>query len=125
MARWPDVEVLAVSYLKAALNVRVATNVPSDVDSLPGFVRVSRGPGSDDGVTDAPLLDVETFAPTQGAASDLAEGAREALHALASVAVNGAFVDTVKTATGPTRVAYSPNVERYVASYRLTLRKRF
>lgn len=124
MARWPDVEALSVAYLNAALAVRVATNVPADVDDLPGFVRVTRGPGSDDGITDAPLLDVEAFAPTQGAASDLAEDAREAMHNLAGAAVNGSLVDVVSTATAPVRVEYSPNVVRYVASYRLNLRKR-
>lgn len=124
MARWPDVEALAVAHLKAALSVRVATDVPTNVDSLPRFVRVTRGPGSDDGITDAPLLDVEAFAPNQGDASLLAEDAREAMHALAGSAVNGDLVDSVTTATGPTRVTYSPNVERYVASYRLALRKR-
>ncbi len=124
MARWPDVEALAVTYLSAALSVRVATNVPTDVHDLPNFVRIARGPGSDDGITDSPLLDVETFAPSQGDAADLAEDAREAMHNLAGAAVNGALVDSVETATGPVRVRYSPSVERYVASYRLHLRKR-
>lgn len=124
MARWPDVERLAVAYLKAALSVRVATKVPGDVDSLPGFVRVARGPGSDDGITDAPLLDVEAFAASQGAAADLAEDIRQAMYDLRGTAVNGALVDHVSTATGPVRIDYSPNVERYVASYRLHLRQR-
>lgn len=121
--RWPDIEKLAVSYLEAALGVRVATRIPGDLSG--SFVRVIRGPGSDDGITDAPLLDVETFAPNQPAAYALAEDAREALHALAGKAVNGALVDTVDTATGPVRLDYgNPSVERYVASYRLNLRQR-
>lgn len=124
MARWPDVEALAYTYLSAELGVRVGTNVPTDVDSLPGFVRITRGPGIDDGITDSPLIDLESFAPTQGAASALAEDAREAMHNLTGSAVNGALVDSVTTATAPVRVDYSPNVERYVASYRLNLRKR-
>ena len=125
MASWPDVEALAVSYLRSALGVRVSTNVPADVETLPGFVRVARGPGGDDGITDAPLLDTEAFAPTQGAAADLAEDIRQAVHALSGRAVNGLLVDSTSTVTGPVRVAYAPKVERYVASYRLNLRKRF
>src|SRR5699024_1548307 len=78
--RWPDVEKLVIAHLNAALSVRVATNLPANVESLPGFVRVSRGPGSDDGITDEPLVDVEAFAPSRGAAADLAEGARQAMH---------------------------------------------
>lgn len=125
MASWPDVEALAVRYLNAALGVRVATNVPADIDNLPGFVRVTRGPGTDDGISDEPLLDIEAFAPSQGAASSLAENAREAMHALSGTAVNGALVDRVATATAPVRVAYSPKLTRYVASYRLSLRRKF
>lgn len=124
MARWPDVEALAVSYLSSRLSsVRVATKVPVDVNDLAGFVRVARGPGGDDGVTDSPLLDVEAFAPSQQVASGLAEDAREALHDLAGAVVGGALVDSVSTSVGPVWVEYSPHVERYVASYRLNLRK--
>lgn len=125
MARWPDVQALAYAYLSTALAVRVATKVPGDVETLPGFVRVARGPGSDDGVTDSPLLDVEAFAPTESEAWDLAELAREAMHNLTGSAVNGVLVDSVSTSTAPARVDYgNPAVERFVASYRLHLRKR-
>ena len=123
--RWPDVERLAVAYLAGALDVRVATNVPADVDALPGFVRVTRGPGSDDRVSDEPLLDVEAFAPSQAAAAALAEDAREAMHALSGAVGDGSLVDRVVTATAPVRVAYSPKMTRYVASYRLSLRRAF
>lgn len=114
-----------MAYLSAALDVRVATKVPGDlVASLP-VVRVARGPGSDDGITDSPLLDVETFANTDQAAWDLAEDARQALQALAGKAVDGSLVDTVATVTGPVRLDYeNPAVERYVASYRLDLRQK-
>jgi hypothetical protein len=138
MARWPDIHPLTVAHLRAALGMpegSVSTKVhggdANEVGSMEwfvtnhgGFVRVVRGPGTDDGVTDAPLLDVEAFAPSEKAAWDLAERAREAMHDLAGAAVNGVLVDTVSTATAPVRVDYSPNVERFVASYRMNLRKR-
>lgn len=128
MARWPDVQKLAVAYLSTALGLapgHVATKVRGDVDTLAKFVRIARGPGSDDGVTDSPLLDVEAFALNPGDAWDLAEAARQAMHALTGTAVNGALVDSVTTATAPTEVDYgNPKVTRYVASYRLHLRKR-
>lgn len=123
--RWPDVERLAVMYLSAALGVRVLTKLPAAFEGSMPLVRVIRGPGGDDGFTDAPLLDVETFAGTQPAAATLAEDARQAIHALAGKAVNGALVDTVSTASGPVRLDYgNPAVERYVASYRLELRQK-
>lgn len=124
--RWPDVNALAYAYLTAALSgVRVATKVPPDLESALPFVRIIRGPGSDDGITDSPLLDTEAFAASEGAAWDLAEDVRQAIHALAGQAVNGALVDSVTTATAPTWLDYgNPSVVRVVASYRMHLRKR-
>ena len=127
-SRWPDVQALAVSWLRVSLGLalgEVATRVPGDVEQRPQFVRVARGPGSDDGVTDAPLLDVECFAPSEGAAWSLAEDARQVMHELTGRVVNGALVDSVSTSTAPVRVEYAPHVVRYVASYRLNLRKQF
>ena len=117
--RWPDVEALVVAHLSTALNVRVTTKLPGNF-TMP-IVRVTRGPGSDDGISDFSLCDVEVFAATTGAMWTLAEDAREAMHALH----NTGLIDTVDTATSPTRVSYEqPGVERAVASYRLTARKR-
>lgn len=122
--RWPILERVVVAALNAALSpVRAGTTIPGNVDDLAGFVRVSRGPGSDDGVTDSPTVDVEVFAPTQIAAAELAEDARQAMHALRGKVYAGSLVDAVRTAVGPVRVDYSPNVERYVASYVVEFRR--
>ena len=124
--RWPNLLKLAVAYFNAELDVRVVTKLPAELEKALPVVRVTRGPGGDDGVTDAPLLDVEVFTALGGAVDpwDLAEDAREAAHRLAGRVVDGALVDTVSTSVGPTSVEYSPNTERVVASYRLGLRKR-
>ena len=61
----------------------------------------------------------------QHSLASLAEAAREAMHSLAGSAAAGALVDSVTTATAPVRVEYSPNLHRYVASYRVTLRRDF
>lgn len=121
--RWPILEKVAVAALNEALEVRAGTKVPGDVETLPGFVRVSRAPGSDDGVTDSPGLDLETFAPSQNDAADLAEDCRQIIHGLRGTVAGGSLVDAVRTATGPVRVDYSPNVERYVATYVLDFRR--
>lgn len=121
-------QAVTVAWLRAELGLalgEVATRVPGDVETRAHHVRVARGPGSDDEVTDSPLLDVECFAPSDGAAWALAEDARQAMHALAGRVVGSALVDSVTTATSPVRVEYGPHVERYVASYRLGLRKQF
>lgn len=123
--RWPNVTKLSVFYLKAATGVRTVTVLPTDLaDQLPIY-RVKRGPGSDDGITDSPLVDLESFAATEDAMWELAEDARQAMHALRGQVVNGALVDSVTTATAPTDVDYgNPAVHRAVASYRLNLRKK-
>lgn len=122
--QWPILERVVVAALNTSLSpVRAGTVVPPDVDNLAGFVRVSRGPGSDDGVTDSPVADVEAFAPTQIAAAELAEDARQAMHALKGKVFAGSLIDSVRTSVGPVRVDYSPNVERYVASYRIEFRR--
>lgn len=121
--RWPILEKVAVAALNDALPVQAGTKIPGNVETLPGFVRVSRGPGADDGVTDSPTLDVEAFAPTQGDAADLAEDCRQIIHALRGQVAGGSLVDAVRTTTGPVRVDYSSSVERYVATYTLEFRR--
>lgn len=126
MPRFADVEALAYNYLTAALDgVRVSTDVPGNLEQVMPLVRVVRGPGGDDRITDSPLLDVECFAATRGALWLLTEQVRDAMHALAGVAVNGRLVDSVATTAAPTRVDYgNPAVHRTVATYRLALRAR-
>lgn len=125
MARWPHLEKLAVAALTSG-NVRAATKTPDDLLALAeeGFHRVSRGPGSDDGITDSPLLDVESFGTTETQAWELAEDARQAVRKLRGRMVNGVLVDTVSTATGPVLVDWgNPGIHRYVASYRFAFRQ--
>lgn len=127
MARFADVEALAYSYLSAALDARVTTDIPSNLEQVVPLVRVVRGPGTDDGFTDSPLLDVECFTAAGDRAGlwELSEQVRDALRSLAGNSVNGQLVDTVTTAAGPTRLDYgNPAVQRTVASYRLALRGR-
>lgn len=121
---WPDVEVALVKHLAAALGVRVAVSTPPELDQLPGFIRVTRGPGSDDGVTDAPLVDVEAFAPTRGAARELAERARAAMHELQGHRAGAVLFDVVRTATAPSWVDWgNPRIHRFVAVYTVHFRR--
>lgn len=123
--RWPHLEKLAIKRLTNG-DVRAATKTPADLEAkaVKGFYRVTRGPGSDDGVTDSPLLDVESFATTESRAWELAEDARQVVHELRGRAVDGVLVDTVSTASGPVLVDWgNPGIHRYVASYRFAFRK--
>lgn len=130
MARWGDVQKVGIVALTTATGKRAASKTPSDLQAViaadGGFFRVRRGPGADDGVTDEPLLDVEAFAGTEQAAWNLAEDARQAIHALGGQVIDGVLIDSVSTATGPVSVDWgNPAIERFVASYRLALRQQF
>ena len=89
---WPHLEKLAVHALSSPeTGVIAATKTPDDLEAkaATGFYRVTRGPGSDDGITDSPLLDVESFGTTETSAWELAENARQTVLKLRGRAVNG------------------------------------
>jgi hypothetical protein len=121
---WPDVEATVRGYLASVLDGRVVTVLPVKLEENLPVTRILRGPGGDDGITDSPLLDVESFAATRGEMWSLAEETRQALHSLAGRAFDGVLVDVVTTASGPSYVDYgNPRIMRAVASYRLALRQ--
>lgn len=124
MTRWPNLVVVARAGLLATIDGRVVTRLPGDLAAQMPVTRITRGPGDDDGVTDSPLLDVETFAATEDGMWTLAEDTRQTILALAGTVAGGALIDTVSTVTGPVAVDYeNPAVHRAVASYRFALRR--
>lgn len=125
--RWAYVDLVVRAHLLADLpspRPRVVTRTPADLESQMPLVRVQRGPGTDDGVTDEPLIDIDVFAADDDQMWKLAEDVRESMHRLAGRAVGGKLVDTVRTATAPTALDWgNPAIHRAVASYRLAQRK--
>ena len=120
---WPDVEKALIAHLSRELGVRAAVSTPAELEQLPGFLRITRGPGSDDGVTDSPVVDVEAFAPTRAAARDLAERARQSMHALTGRRSGGLLFDSVRTSVAPSWVGWgNTKVHRYVAVYAVQFR---
>jgi hypothetical protein len=123
--RWPDIEKALVAHIRAETGgKRTGTLIPDNVETLPEFIRIARGPGSDDLVTDAPVVDVETFHPDYGDAASLAEDVREIFHALNGRRAGPVLIDRVRTNLSPSWVDYrNPATNRFVASYRLEFRK--
>lgn len=120
---FPDVEASLVAYLTAATGVTASVETPSNLEKLPGFIRLIRGPGADDGFTDAPSIDVEAFAPTRQEARALAESVRAAMLDLAGHRAGEVLFDTVRTAVGPYWLDYRNRlVHRVIASYVVTYR---
>jgi hypothetical protein len=116
---WASITKALVAGLRADLEVQCGTKVPDNVETLLKFVRVARGPGTDDLITDAPLIDVECFSSDYATAEALSEDVRQWFHRLAGRRVNGVLVDKVRTSVSPQWVDYrNPGTNRFVASYR-------
>lgn len=121
---WPMLEKIAVAALNQHLSRgRAGTKLPANVEESDGFVRVTRGPGSDDGITDSPLLDLEAFHADRAKAWEIADDARQIILSMAASNTAGHLIDAANTATSPNWVYYGPHVERYVGSYRVGYRR--
>ena len=121
---WPNIEKALTSAHRAESGVQTGTKVPDNVETLVKFVRMARGPGSDDMITDSPVVDVESFSNVYDTAADLAEDVRQWFHALNGRMVAGVLVDRVRTVAAPMWVDYlNPGTTRFVASYRLEFRQ--
>lgn len=122
--RWQNVEKALVAGVRADLAVQCGTKVPDNVETLAKFVRIARGPGSDDLITDTPTVDVECFSNDYTTAGNLAEDVREWFQALTGRRVGAVLVDRVRTRVAPSWVDYrNPGTNRFVASYGLEHRK--
>lgn len=121
---WPNIEKALTAAHRTETGVQTGTKVPDKVEALQEFVRMARGPGSDDMITDSPVIDVECFSNNYTVAAELAESTRQWFHALNGRRVGGALVDRVRTALAPAWVDYkNPSTNRFVASYRLEFRQ--
>lgn len=121
---WPAVAKALVAGIRTDLAAQAGTKTPDNVETLEKFVRISRGPGTDDLVTDAPLVDVECFSTDYGTAEILAEDVRQWFHALNGRKVGQVLVDRARTSTAPQWVDYrNPATNRFVAAYRLEFRQ--
>lgn len=122
--RWANLEKALVAGLRSDLSARTGTKVPADVEALEKFVRVVRGPGADDLITDSVTVDAECFSTDYTKAGDLAEDVRQWFHTLSGRRVGGVLIDRVRTSVSPSWVDYrNPGTNRFVASYRLDYRQ--
>lgn len=121
---WPDIEVAVMKGMRTHLTgVRVTAEVPPGVETLGPVVVVQVAGGADSHTSDTATIDVEAFAADRAAMWQLAERARQAVHALAAAVAGGVVIDTVDTLQRPVPVPYgNPGVRRAIATYTLTTR---
>lgn len=126
---WPDVEKALSAWVKT-----VDTGTPGDTvsnagsvtpadlgDRLP-FIRISQLGGSDDTITDNPVVDIEVFAASRDQARRIAGAIRQGLRP--RVRAGGAIIDSVRTNTSPRMLPWSnTQIARCSATYALGLRR--
>lgn len=124
--RFPDVLDELIWWLEHATfqqagEVKAGTSTPG---TFPAglFVRVGVVGGSDDGITDNPLVDVDVFASTYAAARGLAEDVRQGLRP--RVRMRSATIDRVRTDVSPRELPWgNANVRRISATYQISFRR--
>ena len=90
----------------------------------PPLIVIRRIGGDDDAITDLPRIQVDTFGATRRQAADLAEACRQRILAAPATGFGHASIDQSWTESAPVFVAYGDrNSQRYVATYRLALRR--
>lgn len=117
----PDVESVAVTYLRTALGVladKVATKVPATMPAK--MVRVSLTGGSRSNlITDRVQLTVECWADDEPTASNLARKAHAHMLAAAGTITNGVWIRGVSEVGG---VQFFPDPDTSKPRYQFTVR---
>lgn len=133
---WPDVELVAISWLRDALpDARVLSETGTDladlvnaqtagVYTLAGVVQVRRVPGgSNDQITEVSQVDVDCIAPNRDRMWHLAARAQSAMLKLAGNTAANHWVDWVEVSNGAGEVPYNnPRLRRSVTTFQLTAR---
>lgn len=123
---WPDTYVAlseALSDLAA-----IGPETPADPDGTYGwlpFIRVQRVGGSDDRITDSPVVAIGAFDATRQLAAPLAGRIRQRLLNTPLMVPGKALIDSATTATGPMEVPYGDvkRVRLFTATYQVQLRR--
>ena len=125
---WPDVESALIADCDLMLASAEISALPTSTDRPAGlngnrFVQIQAVTGTDDGLTDRALVDIDCFAPDRDQARDLAERVRSWMGGLPGKLAGGVLIDAVATSVRPHWVDYrNPSIQRFAASYRVTTR---
>lgn len=124
---WPDVELVAVTWLTQQLadvaDLTVCTETGPTITPPTIQIRCVPGGGTPDGITEYSRLDVEVFGGDRAQMWLLARKAKPAMINLKWQRVAGFTIDDVKEDLGFGEVEYNnPLLRRAIASYELTAR---
>lgn len=117
---FPDIEDFGLRLLETVAPTALAT--PEVI--TPPLIVVRRTGGSDDVITDIPRIQVDCFGANRRQAADMAEQCRQLLLASPATGFDHISIDQSWTESAPTFAPYGdPISQRYVATYRLALRR--
>lgn len=120
LAAFPDIEDHALGLLATVGPTVLAT--PEEITGP--LIVIRRTGGSDDTITDIPRIQVDAFGATRRQAADLAEQCRQVILAAPATGIGHVSIDQTWTESAPTFIAYGDRaVQRYVATYRLSVRR--
>lgn len=125
---WPDAELVLLDLLSPL--VPTGTTVThTDEDLTPPCIQVQRIGGTNDGVTDRPLVQVTCYGSTRQEAWTLARLVEQHVLAAPGHAINGdytenAVIDYAATSVAGRQTQYeNPDVRTVISDYRVDLRR--
>lgn len=101
LAPFPDAEVVLLELLDPAI-APACTATPPTI--TPPLIRVVRTGGSDDGITDSPVVEVTCIGADRQASWALAEECRQVILASPNTVVAGVLIDDAATFTPPQQI---------------------
>ncbi|MBN9108568.1 MAG: hypothetical protein J0I34_07275 [Pseudonocardia sp.] len=97
---WPDAEVVLLDLLEPI--APTVTSTPPTITTP--LIRVVRTGGSDDGITDSPVVEVTCIGATRTESWQLSEQCRQVILASPNTVVGGALIDNAATFTPPQQI---------------------
>jgi hypothetical protein len=126
--RYPDgaktiAKILEQFVPPVAKGSRVGTRFPSDLTGLLPFIRVVRQGGTDDGVSDYPILYITVLSASISEGETLSERIRQKL-TTEKLRLGSIVVDRVKCDAGAVELEpWAPGISRFEAQYTAVFRR--
>lgn len=121
--RFPDVQLLLLDTLEPFVGAgRAAINTPHNLADVMPFIRVRKGGGASDRLTDLARVDVDVFTATYAASEELAERIRQHLVGPPPPVM---LLDRVEVVVSPQELEWGDPqiIRRFGATYRLATRR--
>jgi hypothetical protein len=125
---FPDAEDVVMALLEEVADT--TTDTAATLDSDAPVIKVTRVGGTDDLITDRPLVEVAVFATTYEQARQLARQCQQVILASGGRSIvtpdhpQGVLIDKAETTSAPLRVPYeNENLRHKAATYQFSFRR--